>query len=304
MSKVAFVFPGQGSQKVGMGEELRESDGAVFDRLFAAADEASGLPVRQTTLEGPAEALTSTDIAQPALFAMSLAVAETVAAAGREPDFVAGHSLGEYTAATVAGAMTPEEGMRVVSRRGALMAAIQSERPGAMAAVIGLDPDQVAALCEQASESGLVAPANVNSPTQIVASGEEGGVERLIELATEAGARRALRLQVGAAFHSELMKPVQERLQETMDTVDWKDPRVPLASNASGGLVTTGDEVRAALIAQIASPVLWVDCVRTLAGEGCDTFLELGPGRVLSGLVKQIDDTASAVPVDAPSKLP
>jgi [acyl-carrier-protein] S-malonyltransferase len=173
-----------------------------------------------------------------------------------------------------------------------------------MAAVIGLDPDQVAALCEQASESGLVAPANVNSPTQIVASGEEGGVERLIELATEAGARRALRLQVGAAFHSELMKPVQERLQETMDTVDWKDPRVPLASNASGGLVTTGDEVRAALIAQIASPVLWVDCVRTLAGEGCDTFLELGPGRVLSGLVKQIDDTASAVPVDAPSKLP
>ena len=250
------------------------------------------------------ESLTRTDVAQPALFAMSLAVEETVRAAGREPDYVAGHSLGEYTAAVAAGALSAEDGMRLVARRGKLMAEIQSTQPGAMAAVIGLDAEPLAKLCEEASEAGTVALANLNSPSQIVVSGAEAGVERLMELATEADAKKVVRLQVGAAFHSELMKPVQEEMASAMADTEFRDVRVPLASNASGSLVRTGDEVRDALIAQIASPVRWVDCVRTLRAEGCDTGLELGPGRVLGGLVRQIDPEMTVTPVDAPAKLP
>jgi [acyl-carrier-protein] S-malonyltransferase len=179
------------------------------------------------------------------------------------------------------------------------MAEIQSERPGAMAAIIGLSREQVEGLCSRASEAGLVAPANINSESQIVASGEEAGIERLIELAQEAGAKRALRLQVGAAFHSELMKPVQERLGTKMEGLSWRDPETPLVANCSGDVLTTGDAIHDALVTQIASPVLWVDCVRTLRGAGCGRFLELGPGRVLSGLVRQVDPEAEVMNADS-----
>jgi len=173
-----------------------------------------------------------------------------------------------------------------------------------MAAVIGLAPERLEELCRQASEAGTVAPANLNTPSQIVVSGEVAGVERLMELAQEAGAEKVVRLQVGAAFHSELMKPAKARMAQAMEGVGWSDPRVPMASNASGGLVTSGEQVRQALIDQIASPVRWVDCVRSLGDAGCETFLELGPGRVLGGLVRQIVGMeADASSADSPKRL-
>jgi [acyl-carrier-protein] S-malonyltransferase len=303
MGKLAFLFPGQGSQRVGMGSELLEAKPDLFGRYMDQAAEASRLPIRELALEGPIEELTRTDVAQPALFALSLAVLEAAREEGLRADLVAGHSLGEYTAAVASGALGSHDGMRLVSERGRLMAGIQSERPGAMAAIIGLSAKQVDGLCAQASEAGAVAPANLNSPTQIVCSGEEPGVARLIELAGEAGAKRALRLQVGAAFHSHLMEPVQAKLADTMHALAWDDPDPPLVSNASGRVVTRADDVREALVAQITSPVLWMSCVETMVDKGCDTFLELGPGRVLSGLVRQIDPGVTASSAIAPNAL-
>jgi [acyl-carrier-protein] S-malonyltransferase len=304
VANLVFLFPGQGSQKVGMGADLLEARPDLFDRYFDLADEVSGLTIRQYALEGPIESLTRTDVAQPALYAHSLALADAAGELGILPGLVAGHSLGEYTAAAASGAVSHEDGMRLVALRGRLMHAAQTETPGTMAAVIGLEADCLAGLCEQASRTGLVAPANLNTPTQIVVSGEVSGVERLIELAKEAGAEKVVPLQVGAAFHSELMKPTQAKMAEAMQDVPWSDPRVPMASNASGGLVTTADEVRQALVEQIASPVRWVDCARALSKAGADRYLELGPGRVLGGLTRQTlgmeTDTASA---DSPAKL-
>ena len=303
MAKTAFLFPGQGSQKVGMGADLLEARPEIFDRFLEQAGDASGLPIRRLCLEGPIEELTATEAAQPALFATSLAVNEIAAEQGLRPDFVAGHSLGEYTAAVVSGALAVEDGMRLVSRRGRLMADIQSERPGAMAAIIGLPHERVEELCAEAASEGAVAPANLNTTTQIVCSGAEAAVLRLLELAEQAGADKAIRLKVGAAFHSVLMEPVQRELAEAMQGIEWSDPDTPLVGNATGALKTTGDEVREALIAQIASPVLWVDCVRTLVGNGCDTFLELGSGRVLTGLVRQIEPDVETFAADSPKKL-
>ncbi len=305
MSGIAFLYPGQGSQKVGMGTELLANEPDLYERYLGFAEEASGLPIRRLTLEGPMEELTRTDVAQPALFAMSLALTDVARNKSLQPSYVAGHSLGEYTAAVGSGALSMEDGMRLVSLRGRLMAETQTERPGAMAAVIGLQAEQLKQLCESASAggSGSVALANLNSPTQIVVSGEESAVEALMQLAQDAGATKVVRLQVGAAFHSELMRPVQARMAEAMADVAWSDPEVPLVSNASGAIVGKAQEVRDALVAQIASPVRWVDCVRALEAAGSTTFLELGPGRVLSGLVRQIVPGADTASTDSPQGL-
>jgi [acyl-carrier-protein] S-malonyltransferase len=286
-----------------MGAALLEARPEVFDQYTELAEDAAGLPIRQIMLEGPQEELTRTDVAQPALFALSLALLELAREQGLEAECVAGHSLGEYTAAAAAESLSPQDGMRLVARRGALMAEVQSERPGSMAAIIGLGPEAVEQLCQAAAQGGTLAPANINSPEQIVVSGEEAAIERVLTLAREAGAKQAVRLEVGAAFHSEMMEPVQRELSRSVEAIAWSDPTVPLASNASGELLTTASEVREALIAQIASPVRWLDCVTALRRHGCQTFLELGPGRVLGRLVRQIDPSAHVFAADSPAKL-
>ena len=299
----AFVYPGQGSQKVGMGAELLESEPDLLEGYFRQAEAASGQPIRRICLEGPIEALTRTEVAQPALFCVSLAVTDAARARELQPDYVAGHSLGEYTAACASGAVSVEDGIELVSLRGKLMGQIGDERPGAMAAVIGLGADDLERLCGEASDAGVVALANINSPTQIVVSGEEEGVGRLMELAEGAGATRVVRLQVAAAFHSELMKPVQEQMADAVREVAWSDPRVPVAVNSRGALVRDVESLQEALVEQIASPVRWVECVQALVGEGVDRVLESGPGRVLGGLIRQIHPDANVFSADSPARL-
>jgi [acyl-carrier-protein] S-malonyltransferase len=303
MSKIAFLYPGQGSHRVGMGAEILQAHPEVMEGFFAAAQEASGLEIRSLCLDGPIEELTRTEVAQPALFAVSMAMTELARQAGVQADFVAGHSLGEYTAAVAAGCLSPAEGIALVSERGRRMAEIQSQRPGAMGAVIGLPAERVSELCETARAAGSVVPANLNTPTQIVVSGEEDAVQKLLELAKEAGAEKAILLRAGAAFHSELMEPVRNALAETMQGLQWRDPTPPLVSNASGTVVDSAAGVREALVTQITSPVRWADCVRTLIDAGVTSFLELGAGRVLGGLVRQIEPEADVLSADSPKKL-
>jgi [acyl-carrier-protein] S-malonyltransferase len=286
-----------------MGAELLETEGERLDDYLLQAEAASGHPIRKLCLEGPIESLTRTEVAQPALFCVSLALADAARARGLRPDFVAGHSLGEYTAACASGAVSVQDAIELVSLRGRLMGEIGDERPGAMAAVLGLDAGEVARLREQVGDRGVIALANVNSPAQIVVSGEEGGVLRLMELAEDSGASRVVRLQVAAAFHTELMQPVQDELAEAVRGVAWSDPSVPVASNARGELVRDAGSLRAALVEQITWPVRWVECVQALVAAGAETFLETGPGRVLSGLVRQIHPTAEAFAADSPARL-
>jgi len=301
MGHLAVLLPGQGSQRVGMGADVLAGRPDALEGYLEQAEAHSGLPIRALCLEGPIEELTRTEVAQPAIFVVSLALADLAREAGLRPAFAAGHSLGEYTAAVVAEAIAPEDGIRLVCERGRLMAEAQTRSPGAMAAVLGLPAERVAELCD--AIDGAVAPANFNTPEQIVVSGDADAIDALVERAVDAGAEKAVRLKVGAAFHSRAMRPVRDQLEETIAGVAFADPRIPIVSNASGELVDRADAVREALLAQISSPVRWVECVETLAANGVTTAIELGPGRVLIGLVRQIRSDIETAAADSAKKL-
>ncbi|WP_284037543.1 ACP S-malonyltransferase [Neobacillus sp. 114] len=291
MSKIAFVFPGQGSQTVGMGKDLAEKYPEVMS-YFKKADETLKVPLSQLIFEGPKEDLTLTINTQPALLTTSLAVLSFFQNSGVKPDFVAGHSLGEYTALVAAGVMSFEEGVYAVRKRGEFMENAVPNGEGSMAAVLGLDRDKLAAVTEEVTNEGNpVALANLNCPGQIVISGSKKGVEDAGAKAKEAGAKRVLPLEVSGPFHSPLMKPASGQLREVLDGIDMKDAEVPVVANVSAEPVTSAAEIKDKLIEQLYSPVLWEDSVQKMIELGVDTFIEIGPGKVLSGLIKKIDKT-------------
>jgi [acyl-carrier-protein] S-malonyltransferase len=288
MTKRAILFPGQGAQKVGMAADLAEAFPEVAE-LFAVADRASGLPVAETIRSGPDEKLKDTSFSQPALVLADLAAftAFEKTHGKLEPVALAGLSLGEYAALAAAGALSPAEALRLVSLRGKFMAECAAATPGTMASVLGLTADQVVPCVEEAKSAGVVVAANFNSPKQTVISGERAAVEKCCELVRAAGAKRAIPLKVSGAFHSPLMSAAAERLAAEVENTEFRAPRFPVIANVTGGAVTTPEEIRRALVAQVTGSVQWVESLHTMRSLGAEEFLELGPGTVLAGLTKR-----------------
>lgn len=297
MSKIAFIFPGQASQYAGMGKDLAEKF-PVAHRVFEEADRALGFQISKLCFEGPEEELQLTMNTQPAILTVSVAAYRVLEEKGLQPDFVAGHSLGEYSALVAAGALSLFDAVQTVHDRGIYMQEAVPVGDGAMAAILGLPLDCVYQICADARMDEDCSAANINSPSQIVIAGSRGAVERAVKLATEAGAKRALLLNVSAPFHCRLMMPAQERLEHDLMRLDFDDLKFPLVTNVDAEFITTGLAARTSLVRQVSCPVMWEDSMRAMIDRGVDTFVEVGPGRVLSGLVKQIDRTRKMLNVE------
>ena len=309
MSIFAFVFPGQGSQSVGMGRDLVAGSPAAA-AVFAAADAALGEPLSQLAWDGPAETLDRTENAQPALLAASIAILEALrerwVAAGMAspaPAFAAGHSMGQYSALVAAGTLSIEDGVRLVRERGRLMQASGQGRDGAMAALIGLDDARLPELVAAASAHGTFVVANRNSPGQVVVSGDRTAIEAGAELAKGLGAKRAIVLPVSVAAHSPLMAGAADAMRDTLAGVEFHDPSITLLANADGHAITTADGARAELVEHLTAGVDWIGAVERMTAAGVTTFVEVGPGRVLTGLIKRIAPDAEVVPADDPASV-
>ena len=304
MKKLAFLFPGQGSQSVGMGKDLADRYPAAR-QVFEEADAALGYRISQLCWEGPEDKLKLTEITQPAILTASIAAQRVLAERGIEPAFCAGHSLGEYSAHVAAGTLTFSDAVRTVRNRGEYMQQAVPVGEGAMAAVLGLSREDVEAVCGHiALDLGkIVSAANINSPEQIVISGSKDAVERALPALKERGAKRAIPLPVSAPFHCALMQPAQDRLAADLNALQFSDPRVPVISNIEAAPVTSGSAARDLLIRQVTGAVRWVDVIRRLISEGAEVFIEVGPGKVLCGLLRQIDRTQTCLNVEDEASL-
>jgi|SRR5579864_2342877 len=294
--QIAFLFPGQGSQAVGMGKELAQLY-PVVRHTFEEADEALGFSISQLCFEGPEEKLKMTEITQPALLTVSTAVCRVLQEKGIVPQFVAGHSLGEYSAHVAAATLSFADALRTTHNRGKYMQDAVPAGQGAMAAILGYPLEQLLQACQEAAQGEVVSAANINSPDQIVISGHKGAVERAAGLAKERGAKKTVMLQVSAPFHCPLMKPAQDRLAEDLRRLKFSDPEIPVVANFDAEAKTTAEPSREALIFQVTGAVRWLDCVQKLIQLGATTFIEAGAGKVLTGLMRQIDRSQNAMNV-------
>jgi [acyl-carrier-protein] S-malonyltransferase len=298
MAKLAYIFPGQGSQAVGMGKDLYENF-AASRAVFEEADAALGFSLSEMCFAGTAEDLALTENTQPAILTTSVAAFRAMESEGfPAPDFVAGHSLGEYSALVAAGAMSFADAVKTVRKRGQYMQEAVPVGIGAMAAILGLPLETVEIACAEAAEGEVCSPANINSPAQIVIAGNADAVDRAIELLKTRGAKRAIKLNVSAPFHCALMLPAQERLAKDLAEISFNDLRFPVVENVSAEANSSGGRGRAALTEQVSNPVRWAESVENLINEGVETFIEVGAGKVLSGLVRQINRDARCLNVE------
>jgi len=300
---IAFIFPGQGSQYAGMGKDLAEKFPAAR-QVFEEADAALGFALSEICFNGPAAQLQLTENTQPAILVTSVAALRAMESAGvAAPDFVAGHSLGEYSALVAAGSLSLPDAVRTVRGRGRYMQEAVPVGTGAMAAILGADINVVVTACEEASQGQVCSAANFNSPGQVVIAGDSDAIDRAIVLVKERGAKRAVKLKVSAPFHCALMEPAQERLGADLQKISFQDLQAPLVTNVDASVVRSGGEAREALIRQVTRPVRWLESVEFLTGHGVQSFVEIGPGKVLSGLVRQIDRNLSCVNIEDEASL-
>jgi [acyl-carrier-protein] S-malonyltransferase len=297
MGKVAFMFPGQASQYTGMGKELAEKYPAAR-AVFDEADKALGISVWKLCFEGTEDELKLTANTQPCILTVSVAAYRVLADKGIMPDYVAGHSLGEYSALVAAGSLKFADAVKLVRKRGMYMQEAVPAGQGAMAAIMGLSPTVVLDVCKRAAEGEICAPANLNSSEQTVISGHAGAVKRAVEIASQSGAKRAVILAVSAPFHSALMMPAQEKLEKDLKAIPFGELQVPLVTNVDADTIRSGEEARSALVRQVSMPVRWEESMRMLLDEGVNTFVEVGPGRVLTGLMRQIERSVASLNVE------
>ena len=297
MSKLAFVFPGQGAQKVGMGKDFYDNYD-VAKKMFKEADEALGYSIMKMCFEGPEEDLKLTANTQPAILTISCIANEILKENGIQPEITGGHSLGEYSALVAAGVLNFQDAVALVHKRGSYMQEAVPVGEGGMAAIIGVDRDKIVEVCQQVSAESPVQAVNFNCPGQIVIAGATKGVELAVEELKAAGAKKAVILPVSAPFHSTLMKPAAEKLAVELDKVTISDAKIPVVANVSAEILTKAEDIKASLVAQAASPVLWEDCAARMKEFGADVLLEAGPGKTLCGFNRRIDKTITSLNVE------